>query len=146
VPEASRTALGRFKPVDRQETGLFYPAYQQLGDAVPAVYLVRRNGVCVHKYDRDLAAVTRVDQTWRVEAADPVPGGEPASRENEAGVALGDGERDPRRDRRPPTGGSQQGARSSHEVATCVPRLRVTRRGKIDIQTNEWNLEHDSAP
>jgi hypothetical protein len=74
VPEASLAALGRLKLVDSQEADLFHPAYHQLGDAVSSVDLIGRDTVCVHKYDRDLAAVPRVDQAWRVEAPDPVSG------------------------------------------------------------------------
>src|ERR1039457_1837627 len=80
VTETSLATFARREARNRHETGLLHSTDHQLGDPVSAVNLVGRAGIRVHKYDRDLASVTRVDQARRVEASDAVPGSKPAPR------------------------------------------------------------------
>jgi hypothetical protein len=146
MTETSRATFARAETVHRHETGLLDPTDHQLGDPISAADLVRRSGVRVHKYDHNLATVTRVDQARRVEASDSVAGRETASRQHEAGIALGNLERDPCRDRRTPTAWSESRVEPRDQVATRVAGPRVARCRKVLVETNQWNLEHDSAP
>ena len=51
-------------------------------------------GIGVEQQHPHLAAVARVDQAGGVDQGDAVAGGEPGARQDEAGVAIGDLERD----------------------------------------------------
>ena len=62
--------------------------------------------VRVEQHDPDLAAVAGVDEPGRVDDADAVARREPRARLDEAGVALGDLDREPGRRRRPARPGS----------------------------------------
>ena len=146
MAEAFRAAFARFEMVHHEETGLLHPADHQLGDPVSTVDLIRRHGICVHKYDRDLTPVTRVNQAGRVQASDPVVGCQPASRQYEAGVAVGDLEGDPGSNCRPPTARGEQRVDPGNQVATGVAEPCIARRQKVRIEAEQWDLEHDSAP
>ena len=107
--------------------GLLHTADHQLRDSVSAVNLVGGSRIGVHKYDCDLAPVTRVDQAGRVQAGDPVLGCKATSRQDKARVADGDLERDPGRDYRAPTACCQHGVASGDQVASGIAGPGVAR-------------------
>ena len=137
VTEASSASFARLEAFHHQETGLLHPTYHQLGDPVSSVDLVGRRGIRVHQYDRNLAAITRVDQSRRVETTDAVAGGEPATGEDQARVALGDLESDPGCDRLAAAAGSEGRAGPRDQVAAGVSGPRVAGRGKVQVQADE---------
>ena len=67
-----------------------------------------------------LAAITRVDQPRRVETGDPVARGQAAARQDEPGVAHGNGDRHPRRHHRAATAACQHSIDPRHEVGAGV--------------------------
>jgi len=146
VTEASSASFARLEAVHCHETGLLHPTDHQLGDPISPVDLVGRRGIRVHQYDRNIAAITRVDQARRIEAGDAVAGGEPAARQDQARVALGNLERDACCNGRPAPTRSKDCARSGDQVAAGVAGPRIARRLKVVVQADESNFEHDSAP
>jgi len=146
VSKAPCASFARVEAFNCHETDLLHPTDHQLGDPISAVDLVRSPGIRIDQYDPNLAAITRVDQSGRVQAGDAVPGGEAAPRENEPSVPNWDSERDPSWDRRTPAAGGQHRVDPGHQVTAGVAGPRVAGRSKLRVQAYELNLEHESAP
>ena len=146
MTETSLATFARLEALHCHEKGLLHSTDHQLGDPVPAVDLVGAVRICVHKYDRDLAAVTRVDQAGCIEASDAVLGGEAAPRQHQTRMTIWDLEPDPGRDGRATTGRGENRTVPGNQVATRVAEPRVARQRKGLVEANQWNLEHDSAP
>jgi hypothetical protein len=72
--------------------------------------------------------------------------GEPTPRQHEAGMALGDVERDPGWDNCTTAGRCQYRVSSGDQVTARVAEAGVARHRKIHVEANELNLDHVRAP
>ncbi len=146
MTETPRPSLALVEAVHRHETCLLHATDNQLRDPVPAVDLVRRRGIGVHKYDPNLAAITRVDQTRRVQAGDAVSRGEPAPRKHEARIPVRNAYGDSSGYRAASSPWSENSADPGDQVAPGVSKPGVARNRQLRVHANERNFEHACAP
>jgi hypothetical protein len=99
---ASAVGCGFEKLHLREERGCG-PHEDKLGDPGSLLYQKGLLAIVVDQGYHYLAAVARVDEAWCVDEGDAMPHRQPAAREHEPRVALGNGDRDSRPHHRPST-------------------------------------------
>ena len=115
----------------------------KLGDSVAWVDDIGRHRVGVHKHDAQLAAVPGVDQPRRIEAGDAVAQREPAPRQHEPPVTLGDGDCEPAcHGATAPTWGKLD-ALSGDQVAAGVAVVGVLGNLRPVAERHDADGEHD---
>lgn len=128
--------------LDHLEHGVVDPLDHQLSDPLPTRHLERLGGVGVDEQHLQLPPVAAVDESGGVEAGHAVVEGETAARLDEAGVALGDGHRQPGRHQGATTAGCEDGTLAGQQVQAGITRAGVGREREIGVQTDDRELEH----
>lgn len=112
------------QPVHRDETGPYHRHDHELGDPIPDRDRIRPLAVGIEKGDPDFASVARIHCSRAVDDGDPVPGGEATARQDECGVPVRQGYRDPGADGRALTR-SELDRLGSGEVGASVAGVPV---------------------
>jgi len=144
--EAAQAPLTRPEPVDGHERRPLHPLDDQLGDPVPPVDGVVGRRVGVHQQHGQLVPVAGVDEARGVQAGHPVPESQPAAGLHEAGMARGDGQGDPRGDRRPPAPGRQGHVRPRHQVGTGVAVPGVGGQRQAVVEAHHRHRQWGAGP
>jgi hypothetical protein len=140
TPDAAR-ALGQLVELDQLELG--HRQDDELGDPLAGVGDEGALAIGVEKDDADFPAIAGVDQPGRVDHGDTVAGGEAGARLDEAGEALGDGDREAGGDDGALTGAEVEGL-AGREVEAGVARLRALRDPGVVPQPDDGELDHAS--
>jgi len=107
--------------------GLRHPHEDELGNPHACHNLEPLFAVVVYERDHELSAIAGIYEPGRVHERDPVTGREPAPREDEARVSVGDGDRYPRTDDGPPAR-LQYGRLGGSQVVASVPGVGAGQR------------------
>lgn len=141
---AARTADGTGQLVDGAEHGPFDPLHEQLGDAVATGDPDGGRRIVVDQVHQDLATVTGVDRTGRVEHRDAQAVRQTGAGMHQADTALGQGQGDAGRHQLALAGG-QFHVRGGDQVGTGVTRVGVRRQGQIRVELADRNVHSVSS-
>lgn len=126
MAEATGTAFGVFEGVDHPELAPFDALNDQLGYPVTPVHVIGRRRISVHQQYPEFIAITRVDQSGRVQTRDPMPERKAAPRLDETGKTDRQRQRDASGDERPSSTCGKHDVLTGHQVGTGISNAGVT--------------------
>jgi len=136
-------ALAFVERLDLHELDLLHGLHHELRDSLTTFDGERLGRVMVDEADFQLAAVARVDEPRGIEAGHAVLDRETAPGLHEAGVAVGERNRDTGGYQRSASGRRKDDIFSRDEIHTGVARSGVGREGQVGIETEDRKIEHE---
>jgi oligoribonuclease len=144
MSEPARSPGRLSKPIgpDQRERRLFDADDNQLGNAVSSGHGIVVDRVVIYQNDLELTPVSGVNETGCVEASHAVTEGQAAARENEAGVAVGDGHGNACRYECSPSPGQKDDVVPCHQICSGVAWPSIRRYAELRIELMEGYLQH----
>lgn len=139
VLAVKRIGLDEAARRDRQHNQLRYP--------ITTTNLVGPRRIGVDEHDPQLFPITTVDEPRAVQHRDTVAKRQPAARLHEPRMALGDGQRETRRDERTTAGWQQERVMTRQQIKTGITHARIRRRRKIAVEPDDGQIHevHDET-
>ena len=138
--EPERVPCGVVEHVDGVPLDVGDGLDDELGNAIASVNFVRRARVGVHEQHLQLTAILGVDQARRVQNGDAVLEGQPRARQNEAGIARGNRDREAGRYERSTPSRLDRDLDIGAEVVPRIVVVRLVRQRGLSIEASDRNL------